>query len=224
MTTEPNDRLATAYQRLLAERPRGAHCPAPERLARWASPEGVPEPELLEGLDHVMGCEGCRREYETLRGIAAAAGSDGASLAESPNGAIPRIGASRWTRWLPLAAAVVLSVGGVAIWRLRAPAGPDSVVRDGPDGSALQAVAPTDSIVPTGIPPRFEWRSVPTAVGYRFELLRDDGAPVAVVETTDSTATVADSVRLTPGRYLWVVMATTAGGDVVRLVRPLTAR
>ncbi|MBL8989922.1 MAG: hypothetical protein JNJ80_26880 [Gemmatimonadetes bacterium] len=224
MTARPNDRLATAYQRLLAERPRGPNCPAPERLARWASPDGVPEADLLEGLDHVMGCEGCRREFETLRAIAAAAGSDGAPLAGGPEGTPPRTGSSRWTRWLALAAAVVLSVGGVAVWRLRAPVGLDSVVRDGPTGPALQAVAPADSVVPAGIPPRFAWRSVPAAVGYRLEVLRADGVPLAIVETTDTTATVADSVRLTPGRYLWVIMATTAGGDILRLVRPLTAR
>ncbi len=214
MTTGPDDRLKAAYQAHGAARARGADCPEPDQLARWAGRAGVSEQELLEGLDHVMACEGCRREYETLRALAALAAADRPA----------RPAASVATRWLPLAAAVVLSVGAIAVWRLTSGGDDGPVVRDGPEAPTLLAVTPADSVVPAGVPPRFEWRSLPTAVGYRLEVLRDDGSAMAIVETTDTLATVPDSIRLGPGRYLWVVVATTEGGDVHRLVRPLVVR
>ncbi len=179
--------------------------PAPEDLEALVRRQG-PEATRLQRLDHVMGCEPCRQDFELLRAIVAA---------ESES-AIRRLPA-----WLPLAAALVMAVGVGGVWLSQRSNGPSDVMRDG--GTAeLLLLAPVDSSRSAEGSLGFVWSSVPHATGYHFELLTDEGQLVHETTTPDTTVVLVPA--LAAGRYRWWVTARRPEGDLSSASRLLVLR
>jgi hypothetical protein len=198
-----DDELRSQYQRILAARPveSRAACPTPDQLLALAQHQGTEE-ERIEALDHAAGCAACRRELDLLLA------TEHAAAAALPGGAGRGVPAHGWrsSRLLALAASLVLVAGGG--WAaLRAIGGEADVLR-GDSGIAL--VAP-DETVRAGAPVTLRWREVPGAVDYAVEVTTEGGDPVFAATTRETSATLPDSVRLTPGAiYQWWVRARLA--------------
>lgn len=111
------EQLRAAYRRAMDARPHDrSGCPAPDALA--AVIEGTAsEAERFETLRHIGSCAACRADFELLR--------TAGDVAE-------RVMRPWWTTRpvMALAAALVLAVGGVALWQ-RSGGGP-------PDGDILR--------------------------------------------------------------------------------------
>ncbi|HKA86853.1 MAG TPA: fibronectin type III domain-containing protein [Haliangiales bacterium] len=195
-------RLRDLYQRALAQRGERARerCVAPEAILALTRREG-PEKRRLEVLDHVMGCNACRAEFDLLRSIEQAGAE-----AERP-AIVPR---HRWG-WLSpvaLAAALVLAVGvGVKLGTRGAP----DVERGTGDAVTLLApAAETDA----GAPVTFAWRPVSGALRYEIEVLDEQGKVVFARTTEQTSATLSDAGLLVPGSsYRWWVRAASGAGE-----------
>lgn len=200
-----DEALRRAYQGRDPRRDPTPH-PEPEALGALASGT-LPEAQRLSLVDHLSQCAACRAEFELLDAIA---------KAETPArsvGALPR--------WLPLAAAVVLSIGALAWWRLGRP-GADPVVRG--EGQEIAIAAPTDSVLAAAAPLRFAWHPAAGVATYRLELVHLDGRLAYTVSGPDTSAQIPDSVVVAPGRYRWWVTGTTATGEIQSLARALEIR
>ena len=225
--------LRELYGRMLDARTgRGrAECVTPEAmlaLVRRAGAEG----DRLATLDHVMACGDCSRELELLRALEQAGAESRESRSAAP---VARASAADvtpirgrpsalWRRFAPLAlaASLVIAVGIGVLGRGAGPATED-VFRG--TGVAVTLLAPAADVRP-GVPVTFAWRPVPGAARYALEVL-DAAANVVFSSTTpDTTATVTDARRLTPGaEYRWWVRAVDASGDQrVSPMRPLRVR
>lgn len=192
--------LREAYRAGAARQPRGPECLAPEDLDRLARREG-PETDRLAGLDHVMACPACLREFELLRAVQASARAD----ATTPPRRIPM-------PWLA-AAILVLAMGAlVLVPRLRHPA-----LDTDPSRGADAAIFLGDPGLTSGGRPLFRWRTVPNALSYSVEVLDASDRVVGGGTALDTTWALPDSVALAPGgTYRWLVSAITRDGGEVR--------
>lgn len=205
-----DERLQALYAEALARRRprvRSAGCLSPEQLQDLVERQGA-EADRLRALDHVMACAACREEVEALRAVA---------KGTRPT---PRF---RVSAPVLAAAAVLLVVGSAALWRTL---GTRWLAPDVPrGGDALVVVGPRDEVAPEAAR-RLVWRAVSGAARYQVEVLDRDGSVVFAAETTDTTATVADSVTLAPGvPYRWWVRARLdVGGERRALPREFRVR
>jgi hypothetical protein len=199
-----NDEQLRQWYQSRSERPAGQGHPELESLIRLVNKEG-PEAERFAALDHVMQCSLCRSDFELLRAI---------DQSNEPTRVL------RFPRWLPLAAALVFAVGVTLWWRTERE--PD-VVR-GTASGGLTLVVPADSQVALGTPLRFVWHALTTASRYRFELLGADGRVVFASDGADTAVVVPDSIKVGPGRYRWLVVATPQGGEPETAVGSLLIR
>ena len=118
-----NDEQLREWYQARRTRPDAGDHPSPEAMVALIRREGS-ETERLACLDHVIGCETCRPEFELLRSIG---GADPAPHRRALPG------------WLPLAAAVALAAGAGSLWLLlRAP---DQTLRSG-GASTVTLVTP----------------------------------------------------------------------------------
>jgi hypothetical protein len=176
---------------------------------RTETPECLEEPliaDFVEGrlspetraplVAHLLTCARCRS-------VVAATGRLLAD--ETVAREIPRTRNRRWLRWsLPvgLAAAAVL----LLVWPrsdadidLREPTPTDTV--------ALLPIGPRASVARVD---RFIWSSMPDVDRYRLRLYDDEGGLLWTAESTDTTVSLPDSVRLSPrAAYSWKVEAQT---------------
>ena len=187
-----DERLRTAYAAALAARASGDRvaCPTPDALRSIVTREGD-EAARLAQLDHVMGCPDCRREFELLRAVEAAA--------REP----------RRVAWRPfaLAAGVLLAVG-LAVTARRP--SPDTAIRGG--GGAVRIVAPVGD-VPAERAALLVWHAVPGSSRYDVEVTTPEG-DVRLSTSTADTAITLPSPR--PGEHLrWWVTAHVADGELV---------
>lgn len=211
-------RLRELYELALATRgsiDRG-QCVSPEAILALVRREG-PEAARSTTLDHVMACDACRREFDTLRAIELAGQEvEGRSASRRPLHA-------SWRRveTLAIAAALLVAVGLGLRDRGRV-AGAD-VSRSAEEGVTLVAPAAATT---GGVPLVFVWRADPGASRYLFELLDAEGRVVVSERTADTTLTLRDSSRLVPGAdYGWWVRAVGDGGvQRASTVRPLRLR
>jgi putative zinc finger protein len=196
-----DEQLRAAYQKGMTRGRDRSACPTGEQLGAIVD-GSASEVERLAVLRHVGGCADCRSDLEILR--------TAAELAE-------RAMKPWWTSRpvLALAAALVVTVGGVALWQQAGGPPGDDIVRNSPS-AAVALVAPAEGAV-LALPLRFVWSSVPGAVRYELELL--DGADNVVVAgtTPDSVFEVTDSGRLTAdGEFRWWVRAVLRDGTQPR--------
>jgi hypothetical protein len=204
-------RLQELYAQALARRSTAgtAECVSPDDLLALVRREGT-ESRRLEVLDHVMGCNPCRRELDLLRALEAAG-------AESAGVSRPGLG-RRLMPWA-LAASVLLAVGiGVAVRN-------NSQLSDTPRGGAngIVLLAPPIEVV-SGEPITFVWRPVAGAHRYRVEILDDKDATLFAGQTTDTTLRWSGE-QLRPGwTYRWWVRDATPGAQLVSPLRPLRVR
>lgn len=163
--------------------------------------DGVLSPAArLEVESHLADCVACRAEFVTASRVAADA---------------PAPARARRIPWLAVAAAAA-AVTFVAV--ARRPAAPDSTMRGGTErsASAIAVVTPTldDSVSTSGI--QFVWRAVPTIMEYAITVQDADGRARWSARTTDTVATLPDSVRVAAGSVLhWYVDGLTADGRSV---------
>jgi hypothetical protein len=186
-----DDQLREWYRSRPNRGPGSPH-PTPEALARLARLEGS-ESDRLATLDHVGQCRMCRSDLELLRAIEAA---DPPARFKIPG-------------WLPIAAAVMLAIGGTWLWRREAGSDP---LRGG-SPSALTLIEPADSVASPGAALRFVWHPVAGATRYRFELADEGGRLVYSSDQPDTVVVMPDSVRVAPGRYRWLLEGRSATGE-----------
>lgn len=192
-----DEALRRAYQAGLSppKRERG-DCPSPEGLNALVNREGD-EASRLAVLDHVMSCAACRRDFELLRAVHVA-------------------GRSRPTwRYQPLALAasiaLLVGLGGAALWTRLAPTGRDTLRGS---GAQVELIQPAGGAVIT--PPLvLVWQPVTGARAYTAELLAPDGRLVQSWTTPDTAITVStqDAPPVSPGSYAWWVRARLPDGS-----------
>jgi hypothetical protein len=179
-------------------------CATPEAMLGVLRHEG-PEEQRLEVVDHVMSCAACRSEFDLLRAI------EQAGARTEPGTVVRRIfPRPRWQAVAPLAlaASVVLVVAVGTRFRTDQPA---DLERGAGSSIALLGPAPGTA---AEFPLTFAWKPVPGARGYELEVLDEKGAVVFAEKTAETSFTLLDAPRLTPGAsYRWWVRATTASGD-----------
>ncbi|MDQ6827785.1 MAG: hypothetical protein M3081_02855 [Gemmatimonadota bacterium] len=195
--------LQHAYRRALAERDdERASCPAPETIAELVEQRGE-EQLRLRTLDHVMGCERCRQEFELLRALRGV-GRD----------ARQRVSPQRWA----IAAALVVAVGGALLWR--APwSAPWSASRDVVRGGAGagQLVAPSGE-VDAVIAREYTWHSIAGAASYTLEVTDTLGEVRVHLVTHDTTASAPPGAKLVAEQpYVWSVTASRTDGSETRM-------
>jgi hypothetical protein len=166
--------------------------------------EGAEE-RRLETIDHVMGCGACRPEFDLLRAI------EQAGSAERGGVALAHVFAGRrWRSMAPLALAASVAVVVAVGLSLRPREAPE--IERG-TGSAVAVLAPPRDIVAGG-QVTFAWKAVPAAREYQLEVLDERGAVVFATRTAETSATLPDRVRLTPGAsYRWWVRAMLGSGE-----------
>ena len=82
---------------------------------------------------------------------------------------------------------------------------------DHPEAQLAHGVLTTDV--------RFSWRSGPSARDYMLVVVDTAGGDVFAQNTTDTSVTLPDSVKLSPGgEYLWWVQATMPDGATLSAV------
>jgi hypothetical protein len=120
---------------------------------------------------------------------------------------------------LPLAASVVLAVGGVAIWRTMS--GPSPDIFRGVDGPRPTLIAPAGAVPETDAR-ALVWRPVAEAVRYEVEVTSAGGALVHRDVVRDTAFLLPGSIVLEPDAdYLWWVEAVLADGSR-RTAEPVT--
>jgi hypothetical protein len=204
-------RLQELYAQALARRSAAgtAECVSPDDLLALIRREGT-ESRRLEVLDHVMGCNPCRRELDLLRALDAAG-------AESAGVSTPGLG-RRLGPWA-LAASLLLAVGiGVAV-RNRAQL--SDTPRGGTNGIVL--LAPPAEVAP-GEPVTFVWRPVAGARRYRVEVLDDKDATLFAGQTADTTLIWSGEPLRSGSQYRWWVRDATPGAQLASPLRPLRVR
>lgn len=220
-------------------------CPAPEAIEALVLRASAEEARL-ETLEHVMTCEMCRRDFELLRAIDAAArqadtetetdasADDGAHApGVAPldfNSALEarRAGAPvrRLPRWIPLAAAAILiGVGLPLAQRSRQSSAADTPRGTGPaDAQGVRLASPGDRATAPSAPITLVWHPVRPGVRYIVELVSPDGQVVATQRTADTTA-VLNLAPLPAGSYdWWVRLDGTEGAATHSGLRRLVLR
>jgi hypothetical protein len=203
-------RLQELYAQALARRSAAGtvECVSPDDLLALVRRQGA-ESRRLAVLDHVMGCNPCRRELDLLRALEAA-GAESARVSKPGRG----------QRLMPLAlaASLLLAVGiGLAV-RNRAQ------LSDTPrGGTGIVLLAPPTEVAP-GKPITFVWRPIPGARSYRVEILDGKDATLFAGQTADTTL-LWSGEQLRPGStYRWWVRDATPGAQLVSPLRPLRVR
>jgi hypothetical protein len=183
-----DEELRREYQLSSSVTPPGPH-PEPEQLEKLMNGEGS-ESERLELLEHVLRCPTCGPELDLLR-----------TAAEGSRAAERRAPA---TRWLALAAAVLLMIGiGTLTLRGHRVTTPADVLRGKPESISLIEPAGGASIAR---PVQLAWHRLDGATSYRVELLSKDGELIGTWNTPDTTLAIPDSARVSANESydVWV--------------------
>jgi hypothetical protein len=171
------------------------------------------EAARLELLDHVMACDGCRRELDVVRASVAATGTGNGGSRQ----------AATWFRSPSLAlmaiAATLLVAAGVRLYVASSDPEAGPTMRGG-SGVATHPVRWLPN-VGAGL----AWSPTADAESYRVEVVDESG--VAVVDSTirDTTLMVGESLVRNRRGITWSVTATLGDGSTVtslpaRLVPP----
>jgi hypothetical protein len=196
MPTMGDARLRAAFRAVADTRPvsERVSCPAPELLLELVERRGAEEARL-ETLDHVMSCGACRREVDLLRTAVSAAEE---TMPQQ------RRATTFPTRWMAIAATVVVAAGIGLVWQLRDREAP-FVMRGGGQLALHEATRTTtgDALV--------AWRPATGARSYDVTVLDETGVELANRRVSDTTLVLADS--LVGGRRGLVVSVTAALGD-----------
>ncbi len=192
-----DEALRRAYQTGISTRTKGrAQCPSPETIRALVAREGA-ETERLALLDHVMSCAACRHEVELLRAVHVAS----------------RVRPARRFQALALAAsvAVLLGIGGTAVWLKIASSDADAL--RGNEGQ-VELIRPAAGAQVTS-PTILAWQAVTSARSYTVEVLTPDGKLIRSWDTPDSTLTISTSgpSAISSGAYAWWVRAYLPDGS-----------
>lgn len=115
----------------------------------------------------------------------------------------------QWTRPAILAAAAVLVVAAIGLWR---GAETPSALRGGDSGTSIAVTGP-DSVVSVSEGVTFAWHGVAPDARYEFTLADESGMLIFSTGSSDTVVTLPDSVRLQGGRtYQWFVDALRPDG------------
>jgi hypothetical protein len=202
MTELHDSKLGEAYRAMLRDRATNRRdCVTPDELVGVVDGT-LDEADRVRVLRHVGSCARCRHELEMLRVTADAA----AAVARPAWLSRPVLAA---------AAALVLMIGGIALWQRGGGTGAD-IPRAGAPGPAPELLVPDeDSVVTT--PVRVTWSAVQSARSYQIEILDAAGAPVFSSATSDTTVVVPETVQLEGGAvYRYWVRAMFGDGTEAR--------
>lgn len=197
--TPDDERLRLAYAEALAQRARSgrASCPEPEALLAVAERSGS-EAVRLDVLDHVMGCDRCRRELDLVRASVAAGG-------------VPR--QRSWFRspsiGLMAMAALLLIAASVRLYVASSDREAGPVLRGGAGVVAYPA-----RLLPSG-GAGLSWRPTEGAVAYRLEVIDEAGSAVVDSTMRDTSFVVSDSLVRGRRGLVWTVSATLRDGSSV---------
>ena len=156
-----------------------------------------PEEARRQVLAEILRSPPCREEFELLRAVVRASQPVKAPTFISPMW--------RWAAGI----VVVAGLGLAALW-WRRPAEPFR----GTSG-AMVLYAPAEDARADTLPV-FVWSAVPGTLQYRLEVLTDAGAVAFSTTLRDTTVAVPASTALSPGHYLWLVVAEMPTGQPVR--------
>lgn len=183
------------------------HLPVP--TLRALADGALAERDRVAALDHAMACEACRRDFELLRAVAAAA-------PRRPT----RWARSRWvTGGVAAALAATVALGAGLLWTVRR----ERVEPLRGFAERIALVSPPAGAMDAP-PQSFVWRALAGAHRYRFELVGTDGAARYMETLPDTALALPDSVRLAPGEYRWWVTARVQGAQARSALRPFRLR
>lgn len=166
------------------------------------------EAERLRTLNAAMSSAQGRREFEIARAAARAASPDNAARGKRR---------AYSTRWIGVAAALLVSTGAGAFWATRQQASVTAEPMRGTE-SPVQLVSPRGQIT-TAPGSRFTWHAVRSARSYTLVVVDRSGVEVFASSTSDTSLTLPGSVRLQAGeRYLWWVQAELTDGTTLSAV------
>jgi len=225
MERDPGDLARLLFRGASPARSRDDH-PDDESLAALLESR-TPEQADPEVVEHLTGCDACRREWIRMKREAGAI-ADEEGLADPPwrmersaLGAGSADAARRSLRGrvrplsrLILAGAAALILAGVALlvpWHH----GSGETLRSRPAPQSLQPLAPTGEI-PAGAFPAFRWTAAPGATAYVIVVAdAETGRTVlrAKARETRHLLSTEQAARLTPGRtYRWLIRAERGTG------------
>jgi len=173
-----------------------------ERAARGT----LESAERSEVVDHLIRCSQCSQAVQVLRELEDWADDAGTSVSRSPAPASVPFLKRPATRYLALAAVLVLASGLGALWQ--GSAGPTTMVSRGAPQLGL-AVTPTDGSLLNTAPKQLAWRTESGENLFRVTIYDAESTLVwRSDQITDSEINVPPAVRarLTrPGLYYWRV-------------------
>ena len=211
--------LRDAYERALQARASGDAAAAPrdvplERVEALIEGTGS-DSERLRTLDALLASSEGRRELDVL--WAASRAASPREAARHNDSRAYRSG--RWRQYA-VAATLVCAAGLSGVWwrtssmQPDAPAATSETLRG--DDNAVQLIAPRKGTLIPATGTQFVWRSVARADRYMVVLVDRTGREAFSMNTTDTTLTLPDTARLTPGtEYLWWVQAAMPDGSTV---------
>ncbi len=166
--------------------------------------EGALAPEAQAPvIEHLLTCARCRATVRSAGRLLVVGG-----VAMEAGGATPLRRGRRWSRWwVPLGVAAAATA--ILVLRPRSEPHDTSGLREPPLTSteAPSPIAPRASVASAD---RLVWSSVPKVDLYRVRLYDGGGSLLWKIETADTSATLPDSVLLSPNRpYFWRVEAQT---------------
>ncbi|MCC6241424.1 MAG: hypothetical protein IT353_01230 [Gemmatimonadaceae bacterium] len=208
--------LRDAYERALQARAAGEAPPVSlERLAALVEGSGTEE-ERLRALDAALTSSEGRRELDVLWAASRAASPERGATRRPAAGSFA---SPRWRQYA-LAATLVCAVGLSGVWWRRTSSPDESTGTVGEtlrgETAGVQLVAPRKGTIIPSTGTQFVWRRVSLADRYLLVLVDRTGREVFSMNTLDTTLTLPDTARLTPGtEYLWWVQASMADGSTL---------
>lgn len=208
--------LRDAYERALQARAGSDAAAVPlERVEALIEGAGS-ELERLRTLDAVLASSEGRRELDVLWAASRAASPSREPVRNTESRA------SRSGRWrqYAVAATLVCAAGLSGVWwrtssiQPDAPASSSETLRG--DDNGVQLVAPRKGTMIPATGTQFVWRRIARADRYVVVLVDRTGREVFSMNTVDTTLTLPDTARLTPGtEYLWWVQAAMPDGSTL---------
>jgi hypothetical protein len=177
-----------------------------DRLEALVAGDGS-EADRLRSIDVLMSSAEGRREFEVAWA---------ASRAAREHVANKRVRVASW-RNLSLASAAVLLIAATTLWLTNRKRGEGDELMRGQE-SPIRLLSP-GSEIESARNVQFAWQPVKQAKDYVLIVVDTAGGDVYARNTTDTTVSLPDSVRLNPGsEYLWWVQAIMPDGSTLTAV------
>jgi hypothetical protein len=207
-------RLRQGFHSMADSAPGRPDCPDPERI--WDAVAGrLPSEQVRELVDHTASCPGCAEAWRLARELIPEAPEEHSRVAR------PVFGTRGGWRWMAAAAAVVLSVAAVQLWRMSPAGGPPGSFRDAGSEIIRSLLVDGEALPRTGFLLRWttDTRSVPR---FDVRVATEDMQVIAVVQGLEEPEYLVPEGALEQlfagDRVMWQVEAVQDDGN--RAVSP----